>query len=84
MLFFGIFGFIFLKLDIPIPPFIIAFILAPTMEQSLRQGLLISGGNFSVLVTHPLSLLFLCLTCLAVIKIVYDSKKQNIDNLKPS
>jgi putative tricarboxylic transport membrane protein len=84
MLFFGIFGFIFLKLDIPIPPFIIAFILAPTMEQSLRQGLLISGGNFSVLVTHPLSLLFLCLTCLALIKIVYDSKKQNVDNLTPS
>lgn len=76
MLFFGVFGFIFLKLDIPIPPFIIAFILAPSMEQSLRQGLLISGGDFSVLVTHPISLFFLCLTCVAVAKIAYDTRKQ--------
>ena len=83
MVFFGIFGFVFLKLDIPLPPFIISFILAPSMEQSLRQGLLISGGDYSVLVTHPLSLFFLCLTCLAVIKIMYDSKKQNAENFTP-
>ncbi len=76
MLFFGIFGFIFLKLDIPLPPFIIAFILAPAMEQSLRQGLLISGGDFSVLVTHPLSLFFLCLAAFAVLKIAYDSTRR--------
>lgn len=66
MLFFGLFGFMLTKLDIPLPPFIIAFILAPQMEQSLRQGVLIAGGDYSTLVTTPQSLFFLCLTAVVV------------------
>lgn len=73
---FGILGFVLLRLDVPLPPFIIAFILAPKMEQSLRQALLISGGDPSVLVTHPISALFLGLTVFAIARIVLSARKK--------
>ncbi|SHN59793.1 tripartite tricarboxylate transporter permease [Desulfovibrio litoralis] len=76
MLAFGVLGFFLNYMGIPLPPFIIAFILAPKMEQSLRQGLIISGGDLSVLITHPLSAFFLILTVFTIIKIVLGARKK--------
>lgn len=61
MLGFGVLGYAMNKLEIPLPPFIIAFVLAPQWEQSLRLALLLSRGEFSVFVTSPISLGFLLL-----------------------
>lgn len=77
MMFFGLVGFVFIKMDVPLPPFIIAFILAPKMEQSLRQALLIADGNFSVLVTRPISALFLALTLFAIVQITRSLAKKS-------
>lgn len=77
----GVIGFILLKLDIPLPPFIIAFILAPQMEQSFRQGILISGGDYSVLVTHPISLFFLVMTVLVVAQLAWSASKKKKQSL---
>lgn len=76
MLAFGIMGFFFLKLDIPLPPFIIAFIIAPKMEQSFRQAMVISGGDPLVLVSHPLSAILLALTAFAIFRILWRQTKQ--------
>ena len=75
MLSFGVIGFFLNYMGVPLPPFIIAFILAPKMEQSLRQGLIISGEDFSVLFTHPISAFFLFLAVFAMIKIVLSQRK---------
>src|SRR5690606_20788567 len=53
---FGVVGYLFKKLDIPLAPMILTLILGPLMEESLRQSLEISGGDFSVFVTRPISL----------------------------
>lgn len=55
MAMFGVVGYLFKKLDIPLAPMILTLILGPLMEQSLRQSLEISGGQVSVLFTRPIS-----------------------------
>jgi putative tricarboxylic transport membrane protein len=53
---FGVVGYLFKKVDIPLAPMILTLILGPLMEQSLRQSLEISDGDFSVFFTRPISL----------------------------
>jgi putative tricarboxylic transport membrane protein len=52
---FGVLGYLLKKLDIPLAPLILTLILGPLMEQSLRQSLEISRGDFSILFTRPIS-----------------------------
>lgn len=56
LVFFGIFGYLWRKLDFPLVPIIIAFVLEPIVEQNLRQGLTASMGSFLPIVTRPISL----------------------------
>ncbi len=52
---FGIFGYIVRKLDFEPGPLLMAFILSPLMENSLRQSLMLSQGSFSIFFTRPIS-----------------------------
>ncbi len=53
---FGLFGYLLRKLKFEPGPLVLAFVLGPMVEQSMRQSLLISGGHFSIFVTRPISL----------------------------
>ena len=55
MLFFGIFGYIFRKLEYEFAPLILAFILGPMMETALRQSLVLSKGSFLIFISRPIS-----------------------------
>jgi len=52
---FGLLGYLMRRFDFPAPPVIVGLILTPMAEQSLRQALTISQGDFSTLVTRPIS-----------------------------
>ncbi|MFM7531971.1 MAG: tripartite tricarboxylate transporter permease [Rubrivivax sp.] len=52
---FGLVGFAMKRLDFPAAPMIVGLILAPMAEQSMRQALTISQGEWSTFVTRPLS-----------------------------
>ncbi len=54
MLAFGILGFFLRRAGFEGAPFILAMVLGPIMETSLRQSLLISRGSFSIFVTRPI------------------------------
>jgi len=69
MLAFGVAGYVMNKLEIPLAPFIIAFVLGPQWEQSLRLGLMLSRGDVAVFFTRPISLVFLVLAALFVVQI---------------
>jgi putative tricarboxylic transport membrane protein len=56
MMAFGVVGYALRKLDFPLAPAVLALILGPFMERSLRTSLEISGGDFAIFVTRPLSL----------------------------
>jgi len=52
---FGVIGYGFIKLGVEPAPLLLGFILGPMMEENLRRALLLSRGDWSVLVTRPLS-----------------------------
>ena len=55
----GLLGYLFKKLDFPLAPAILTLILGPLMEQSLRESLSVSQGDFSIFFTRPISLFML-------------------------
>jgi putative tricarboxylic transport membrane protein len=55
MLVFGVIGYLFRKFDYELAPLVIAFVLGPMLETSLRQSLLISGGDVFIFFARPIS-----------------------------
>jgi putative tricarboxylic transport membrane protein len=52
---FGVLGYLMRKFDFPLPPLVLAFVIGPIMETALRQSLIMSGGNFAIFVSRPVS-----------------------------
>ncbi|PPE70655.1 tripartite tricarboxylate transporter permease [Caldimonas thermodepolymerans] len=52
---FGALGYAMRRFDFPVAPLVVGLILGPMMEQSMRQALTISQGQWSTFVTRPLS-----------------------------
>ena len=65
LLLFGVIGLMMSRFKIPVPPFILGFILEGALETNLRRGLEYSNGNFWEVFTRPISGLFLLLTVLS-------------------
>lgn len=72
---FGLLGTIFSKFAIPTSPFIIGYILGGIAEVNLRQALMQSGGNWSIFVTRPISLIFLLIAAFSVVSAIYKNMK---------
>lgn len=51
----GAAGYLMRKADMPIPPFVIGLLLAPRLENAMRQSLLFGDGSLSIFVTRPIS-----------------------------
>ena len=56
MLGFGILGYLFRKVNLPMAPLVLGLILGPAIERSLRTSLEMSAGDFGILVERPLCL----------------------------
>jgi putative tricarboxylic transport membrane protein len=52
---FGLLGYGMRRFDFPVAPLVVGLILGPMLEQSMRQALTISQGQWSTFVTRPLS-----------------------------
>ena len=78
MLIFGIAGFFLRRLGFEGAPFILAMVLGPIMETSLRQTLLISRGSFSVFYTRPICATLLVLTAAFLIWPLFRRRKNQI------
>lgn len=72
----GIIGFLMEKADYPVAPVLLGIILGPTVEQNLSRSLLISGGNFSILFTRPISILFIAIIVLTIASNLRKSRKK--------
>ncbi|MDW3221836.1 MAG: tripartite tricarboxylate transporter permease [Paracoccaceae bacterium] len=55
----GALGYIMRKVGMPIAPFVIGILLAPGLENSLRQSLAVSRGSLTIFVEKPPSLVLL-------------------------
>ena len=56
---FGVTGYVFRKIDIPLAPLVLALVLGGIMEQSFRQAMTISGGNPVVFVKSTICIVLL-------------------------
>ncbi|SFB21645.1 putative tricarboxylic transport membrane protein [Lentibacillus halodurans] len=56
LLIFGVIGYLFRIYSFPAPPFILAFVLGGMMEQSLRQALTISNGDYMIFLESPIAI----------------------------
>jgi len=52
---FGLLGYGMRRFDFPVAPLVVGLILGPMLEQSMRQALTISQGQWSTFVTRPVS-----------------------------
>jgi putative tricarboxylic transport membrane protein len=65
MVIMGILGFAMLRLGIPAAPFLIAYILGPLLEDSFRQALLLSDGDYGIFFKNAICLTFWALTVIS-------------------
>ncbi len=73
---FGILGYLFKKLDIPLAPMVLTLILGPLMERGLRESLTISRGDFSIFFQRPIALGLLALASLIVLISTFQAVSQ--------
>lgn len=63
---FGVLGWLMMKFDMPRAPLVLALVLAPLMESSLRQALLLSFGSPMIFVERPVSAALLAAVIVAI------------------
>lgn len=68
--FFGLLGYVLVKLDCEPAPLLLGFVLGPMLEENLRRAMTISRGDWTVFFTKPLSL-GLLLVAAAVLVVVF-------------
>jgi putative tricarboxylic transport membrane protein len=61
MFVFGIISYFMKKYGFPVVPMLLAIILGPSLETQLRMSLIISEGDPSIFIKHPISLIFIIL-----------------------
>lgn len=70
MLVMGLVGYAMLKLDIPVAPFLIAYVLGPLLEDNFRQSLLIADGDNMIFFRDTICIGFWSLTCLSLFVLI--------------
>jgi TctA family transporter len=72
---FGVFGYVLRKLECEPAPMLLGLILGPLLEENFRRSLSISGGDYGIFVTRPISatllacaLLLLCFVMLPAVR----------------
>lgn len=64
---FGVMGYFMNKFDMPRAPVLLAVVLGPMVERSLRQSLILSQGSYDIFFTRPISAVLLLMGFAAVL-----------------
>lgn len=73
----GVIAYFLKRLNYSLPSFILAFILSPIIEASLRRSMLLSGGSLDIFVQRPFSLGILILILLFVSLTIWSRYHRN-------
>jgi putative tricarboxylic transport membrane protein len=63
---FGVIGYVFRKLSVPVAPLVLSLVLGGMMEQSFRQAMTISGADPGVFVRSPICIALLAASVIAL------------------
>jgi putative tricarboxylic transport membrane protein len=66
-LIFGVMGYVFRKVDIPVAPLVLSLVLGGMMEQSFRQAMTISGGDVKVFYGSAITITLLVMSVISVV-----------------
>jgi putative tricarboxylic transport membrane protein len=64
---FGVVGFLMKRYGFEPAVLVLAFVIGPIMEQSLRQSLLLGDGSFTIFVTRPIAVVLLAAGALLIL-----------------
>lgn len=78
MMFFGVLGYLMKKFDYEPAPLVLAYVLGPPLEKSLRQSLRLSGGSFLIFFTRPISLALLGIASLVFLSNFFLRKQREV------
>lgn len=84
MLVMGVFGYMARKLKFDLGPLLLAFVLGPIMERSLRQALLMSHGSFHIFFGRPISAALMATAILFVLGNVLAARRKKARGERPS
>lgn len=81
MIAFGIIGFVMRKTGFEGAPFILALVLGPIMDTSLRQLLIISRGSFAIFFNRPVAAVLMVLAFVFLLTSLIPELKLKRDKL---
>lgn len=76
MILFGVVGYLMQKFRFEPAPLALAYVLAPILETALRQSLNISGGDFQIFFTRPISLICMIIALGLIVFQIYSYFKK--------
>ncbi len=76
MLIFGVLGYLMKKFRYDGAPMVLGLVLGPMLEESFRECLMLSRGDFSIFVSRPVSIGFLVVAFLLLIIPVITQRKR--------
>jgi TctA family transporter len=74
--FFGVLGYVLIKVGCEPAPLLLGFVLGPLLEEHLRRSLIISRGDLATFVTRPVSAIFLAMAVAAIVIAVLPAIRQ--------
>jgi len=81
MMMFGVVGYVLRKYRYDLPPLILAFVLGPIMEASLRRSLLLSSGSPLIFITRPISAAFLLVAVLLLLSSAFPGLRKKKEKI---
>jgi putative tricarboxylic transport membrane protein len=85
MIGFGVLGYLLRKQEYELGPFILALVLGPLFEQSMRQSLIMSSQNPMIFLTRPISACLLVATFALLVFFIYgEAGKKKITRPPPN
>jgi putative tricarboxylic transport membrane protein len=78
MMIFGVLGYLMRRFDYEPAPMVLAFVLGPMFENSMRQSLKLSGGRFSIFFSRPVSVTLLVLAALVLVSYFVFKKQRAV------
>ncbi|MNT60637.1 Tripartite tricarboxylate transporter TctA family protein [compost metagenome] len=73
--FFGLVGYLLLKLRCEPAPLLLGFVLGPLLEENLRRAMILSRGDPSTFVTRPISAILLLIAAMVLLVVFLPSVK---------
>ncbi len=71
----GVFGWFLRRMGYELAPLVLAFVLAPLLEQSLRQSLVMSPDGFAIFAQRPIAAVLMALSALILLALAFGRAK---------